>query len=217
MNKKFLTLSTFAVAAALTLAGCGSGSGSGTSTTGMDHGSASATASAASGSATPAAGEHNAADTMFAQMMIPHHAQAVEMNDVMLAKKDVPANVTALAEKIKAAQAPEIEMMTGWLKGWNEPTAAPGGHDMSTHGSGMGSGMGGMMSDGDMKKLDAAQGTEAAKLFLTQMTAHHQGAIMMAKTEESTGRKPDAIALAKAIVTAQQKEIQEMKDLLATL
>jgi uncharacterized protein (DUF305 family) len=139
------------------------------------------------------------------------------MSDMMLAKKDIPAEVTALAEKIKAAQAPEIEMMTGWLRSWNEPTAAAGGHDMSTHGSGMGSGMGGMMSDGDMKKLDAAQGTEAAKLFLTQMTAHHQGAIMMAKTEEGSGQNPDAVALAKAIVTAQQKEIQEMKDLLATL
>jgi uncharacterized protein (DUF305 family) len=215
MNKKFLTLSTTAIAAAITLAGCGSGSGSGTTTTGTDHGSTSATASASapSGGATAAAGEHNSADTMFAQMMIPHHAQAVEMSDMMLAKKDIPAKVTALAEKIKAAQAPEIEMMSGWLKSWNEPTAAAGGHDMSTHGAGMG----GMMSDDDMKKLDAAQGTEAAKLFLTQMTAHHQGAIMMAKTEESGGQNAEAVALAKTISTAQQQEIQEMKDLLATL
>jgi uncharacterized protein (DUF305 family) len=215
MNKKFLTLSAAAIAAAITLAGCGSGSGSGTTTTGMDHGSAPATASASapSGSATAVAGEHNAADTTFAQMMIPHHAQAVEMSDMMLAKQGVPAKVTALAQKIKAAQAPEIETMTGWLKSWNEPTEAAGGHDMSTHGAGMG----GMMSDDDMKKLDAAQGTEAAKLFLTQMTAHHQGAIMMAKTEETGGQDADAVALAKAIVTAQQKEIQEMQDLLATL
>lgn len=219
MNKKSLTLSTAVFAAALTLAGCGSGSGSGTATTGTSSAPASSASSTAapSGSTTAAAAEHNAADTMFAQMMIPHHAQAVEMSDVMLAKKDIPAKVTALAERIKAAQAPEIEMMNGWLKGWNEPTAAPGGHDMSTHGSGMGGMGGGMMSEDDIKKLDAAKGTEAAKLFLTQMTAHHQGAIMMAKAEESRGQNPDAVALAKAIVTAQQKEIQEMKDLLATL
>ena len=211
MNEKFLTLSTAAIAAAITLTGCGSG----TTTAGTDHGSAAGTASASapSGSATAAAGEHNAADTMFAQMMIPHHAQAVEMSDIMLAKKGITPKVTALAQKIKAAQAPEIETMTGWLKGWNEPTPAAGGHDMSTHGAGMG----GMMSDDDMKKLDAAQGTEAAKLFLTQMTAHHQGAIMMAKTEETGGQNADAVALARTIVTAQQKEIQEMKDLLATL
>jgi uncharacterized protein (DUF305 family) len=149
--------------------------------------------------------------------MIPHHAQAVEMSDVMLAKKDIPADVTALARRIKAAQAPEIETMSGWLKSWNEPSEAAPGHDMSSHSSGMGTGMDGMMSDTDMKKLDAAQGTAAAKLFLTQMTAHHQGAIMMAKTEGSSGQNPNAIALAKAIVTAQQKEIQEMKDLLASL
>ncbi|WP_314194629.1 DUF305 domain-containing protein [uncultured Arthrobacter sp.] len=214
MNKKFLTLSTAAIAAAITLAGCGSGSGSGTTTTGTDHGSASATApaTAPSGSATAAA-EHNAADTMFAQMMIPHHTQAVEMSDMMLAKKDIPAKVTALAQKIKAAQGPEIETMAGWLRSWNEPTEAASGHDMSTHGAAMG----GMMSDDDMKKLGAAQGTEAAKLFLTQMTAHHQGAIMMAKGEETGGQNADAVALAKTIATAQQKEIQEMKDLLATL
>jgi len=96
-----------------------------------------------------------------------------------------------------------------------EPKAPAGGH---SHGpGGMGGMGGGMMSEDDMKKLDAAKGTEAAKLFLTQMTAHHQGAIMMAKAEESGGQNPDAVALAKAIVTAQQKEIQEMKDLLATL
>lgn len=41
--------------------------------------------------------------------------------------------MSALATKIKAAQTPEIETMTGWLKSWNEPTRAPGGHDMSTH------------------------------------------------------------------------------------
>ncbi|MFE4543510.1 DUF305 domain-containing protein [Arthrobacter sp. NPDC056727] len=211
MNKKSLTLPTAVLAAALTLAGCASGSG-GTTTTGTSSAPASSTA-APSGSTTAAAAEHNAADTMFAQTMIPHHAQAVEMSDMMLAKKNIPANVVALAERIKAAQAPEIETMTGWLRSWNEPTGAAAGHDMSSHGAGMG----GMMGDDDMKKLDAAQGTEAAKLFLTQMTAHHQGAIMMAKTEEGSGQNPDAVALAKNIVTAQQKEIQEMKDLLATL
>ena len=75
----------------------------------------------------------------------------------------------------------------------------------------------GMMGDDDLKKLDAAQGTDAAKLFLAQMIAHHEGAVMMAKTESSQGKNPDAISLSKAIVTAQEAEIQEMKDLLASL
>jgi uncharacterized protein (DUF305 family) len=162
---------------------------------------------------TPAAADHNAADTTFAQMMIPHHAQAVEMSDMVLKKQDIPAEVTALATQIKAAQAPEIEQMTGWLKSWNESaTASAGAH--SGHGTG---GMSGMMSADDMKKLDAAQGTEAAKLFLTQMIAHHEGAVMMAKTEESSGQNAEAIALSKTIITTQEKEIQEMKALLAKL
>ena len=206
MNKKFLTLSSTAIAAAIALAGCanGGGSTSGTSPSPMQT-SAAAT--------TPAAADHNAADTTFAQMMIPHHAQAVEMSDMVLKKQDIPAEVTALATQIKAAQAPEIEQMTGWLKSWNESaTASAGAH--SGHGTG---GMSGMMSADDMRKLDAAQGTEAAKLFLTQMIAHHEGAVMMAKTEESSGQNAEAIALSKTIITIQEKEIQEMKALLAKL
>lgn len=206
MNKKFLTLSGTAIAAAIALGGCANGGGS---MSGMSH-SPKETAAAAT---TAAAADHNAADTMFAQMMIPHHAQAVGMSDMILKKQDVPTEVTTLATQIKAAQGPEIEKMTGWLKSWNE-SATPSAGAHSGHGTG---GMRGMMSDEDLKKLEAAQGTEAAKLFLTQMIAHHEGAVMMAKTEESGGQNPEAVELSKTIITAQEKEIQEMKDLLAKL
>ena len=81
-----------------------------------------------------------------------------------------------------------------------------------------GHGMGdGMMGDDDLKKLDEAQGTAAAKLFLSQMIAHHDGAVMMAKTEISYGKGPDAVNLSKAIVTSQEAEIQEIQGLLAGL
>lgn len=153
-----------------------------------------------------AAADHNAADVMFAKAMIPHHAQAVDMSDTMLKKKDIPASVTALAARIKAAQGPEIETMTAWLNGWNEPVQLPSGHSMT-----------GMMGDEDIKKLDAAQGTEAARLFLNQMIAHHEGAITMARTENTAGKNADAVNLSKAIVKAQEAEIQEMRDLLAAL
>lgn len=53
-----------------------------------------------------AAADHNAADVTFAPMMIPHHAQAVDMSDIMLKKNDIPASVTALATKFKAAPGP---------------------------------------------------------------------------------------------------------------
>ncbi|WP_427007721.1 DUF305 domain-containing protein [Pseudarthrobacter sp. H2] len=206
MNKKFLTLSATAIAAAIALAGCSSGSGGG-SMPGMDHGSSGASStSSPSSSATAAAAEHNAADAMFAQMMIPHHTQAVEMSDVILKKQGVPAPVTTLATRIKAEQGPEIQKMTGWLTSWNEATTMSGTHSMD-----------GMMGEDDMKKLDAAQGTEAAKLFLTQMIAHHEGAVAMAKTETTGGKNPDAVQLSKDIVTSQEAEMQEMKDLLASL
>ena len=197
--KKTLTVSALGIAAALALAGCAGNSGSTPTSTmpGMGSGGMGMSSSSA-----PATADHNAADTMFTQGMIPHHTQAVEMSDMMLKKQGMDAPITALATRIKAAQAPEIEQMTGWLKTWNEPTQMAGGH-----------GMGG----DDLKKLDAAQGTEAAKLFLAQMIAHHEGAVMMAKTEISQGKYPDAIQLSKSIVTSQEAEIQEMKALLAGL
>ncbi|MEC5191679.1 MULTISPECIES: DUF305 domain-containing protein [unclassified Arthrobacter] len=212
MKNTFLAVSATALASVLALAGCASGTGTSGSTTpatssassmpGMNQGPGMMSSSAPTASA-----EHNAADTMFVQGMIPHHTQAVEMSDMMLAKKDIPAPITALATKIKAAQGPEITTMTGWLKDWNEaPTMSPG------HGMGEG-----MMGDNDLKKLETAQGTEASKLFLTQMIAHHQGAIMMAKTETTQGKNPDALRLSKDIATSQESEIQEMQQLLATL
>ena len=196
---KTLTLSAAALAAVIALAGCSTGSGSGGSTMpGMDHSTGAMSA--------PAAADHNGSDTMFAQAMIPHHAQAVEMSDMILKKQGVNAMVTALATKIKEAQAPESEKMTGWLKDWNEPTQAPGGHSMT-----------GMMSGDDLKRLDAAQGTEAARLFLSQMIAHHEGAVEMANAEVRSGNNADAIQLGKDIAASQTGELQEMKDLLAAL
>ena len=193
------------LAAALSLAGCSASTGTGTAPShGMDHGSSSQMSSVMP----DASADHNAADIMFSQMMIPHHAQAVEMSDIMLAKTGVPAAVASLATRIKAAQAPEIGQMTGWLGEWNQPTG------MMTEQAMSGAGMSGMVSAGDLARLKAAQGTEAVKLFLTQMVAHHEGAIAMARTEAGSGKFGDTIALANAIVTSQQAEIQEMKQLL---
>ncbi|AOT05868.1 DUF305 domain-containing protein [Arthrobacter sp. U41] len=209
--KKTLTISAAAFAAVIALAGCSAGTGSGssdsTSMPGMNYGGSTATSTS---SAPAAAADFNDADTMFAQMMIPHHAQAVTMSETILKKEGIPAEVTDLATKIKDAQGPEIGKMTGWLQSWGQstamPTNMPSGHSMS-----------GMMSEDDMVKLEAAQGTEAAKLFLTQMIAHHEGAVEMAKTETTDGKNADAVQLSKDIVSAQEAEIQEMKDLLATL
>jgi uncharacterized protein (DUF305 family) len=205
MNTKIKTLSVAAaLAASLGLAGCAAESGPSGGGMHSNHDSSSPMSSMMP----DANADHDQADIMFARMMIPHHAQAVEMSDIVLAKPDLPADVRALATRIKDAQAPEIETMTGWLKAWNVPTM------MSDH---SGDGMSGMVDAEGLEKLKAAQGTEAARLFMEQMTEHHEGAINMAKQEIGAGKYPDAIQLARDIVTAQEAEIAEMKKLLAAL
>ena len=77
---------------------------------------------------------HNNVDAMFAQHMIPHHQQAIEMSDMILGKQGIDTRVTELAKQIKNAQGPEIEQMKGWLTEWGMPTTMPGmdmpGHSM---------------------------------------------------------------------------------------
>lgn len=211
MNTKILNISiAAALAASLGLAGCAADSTSagGNTMPGM-HGSSSSSPMA--GMMPDANADHNQADIMFSQMMIPHHAQAVEMSEIILAKPDVPAEVTALATKIKAAQAPEIKTMQGWLDAWNQPSGMMNSTTMPGHG------MGGMVDSDGIDKLKSAQGTAAARLFLEQMIGHHDGAIDMAKQEISTGKYPATIQLSRDIVTSQEAEIVEMKALLAKL
>ncbi|GAA3329255.1 DUF305 domain-containing protein [Paeniglutamicibacter sulfureus] len=200
--KRLTLISATAVAATLALAGCASETGSESTMPGMDHGTASASPSAESS----AAAEHNSADAMFAQMMIPHHEQAVEMSDMVLAKDGIDPSVTELAEDIKSAQGPEIKTMTGWLNAWGEPVTMSGDHRME-----------GMMTEDDMAALEAAQGTEAARLFLTQMVKHHEGAVKMAQEETANGSNPDAVAQAEKMAKDQSGEIDKMKELLAGL
>jgi uncharacterized protein (DUF305 family) len=162
-------------------------------------------------STTAAAEAHNDADVMFAQHMIPHHTQAIEMSDTLLAKQGIDPRVIGLANQIKAAQGPEIQQMQGWLTQWGTPSMPP----MSGHGDM--AGMSGMMSERDMTALKDAQGVDASKLFLTQMIAHHEGVITMAQSEIKDGQYPPAVEMARAIVTGQQQEIDTMKGILAAL
>jgi uncharacterized protein (DUF305 family) len=169
----------------------------------MDHGSSS------SATPSPNTGPHNDADVTFAMEMVPHHQQAVEMADMILAKDGINGAVVALAETIKAAQGPEIDTMQSWLDGWGVGTSASGMEGMD-HGTGM-------MSADDMTALDNATGNHASTLFLQQMMQHHQGAIDMANLEVGNGENPDALALAHKIVKDQTAEMVEMQTLLDTL
>ncbi|THJ64806.1 DUF305 domain-containing protein [Arthrobacter echini] len=229
MKHRFATLTALSAVAVLTLSACGSSSGG--DTEGIDMGTESPAAAVPSSSASAessmeatssasaeAMAEHNDADVMFAQMMLPHHRQAVEMSDMLLDKENIDPAVTDLATQIKEAQDPEIEELTGWLEAWGEPMEmTEEGMESMQSMEGMDSEMGsmdGMMSDEDMTSLDAAEGTEAETMFLESMTAHHRGAIEMAQTEIEDGMFPDAVEMAETIVETQQAEIDEMSTLL---
>jgi uncharacterized protein (DUF305 family) len=197
-----------AVVTALALAACGD---SGPTT---QHSSSPARGTAAP---TTSSAPHNAADVTFAQTMIPHHRQALQMAELARTRATNP-KVEELAVKIQAEQQPEIQTMTAWLQAWGAPIP-----DMSGgmgHGSsgGMGHGsMPGMMTDADMGTMKTASGAAFDRMFLTMMIAHHEGAVQMAETENAQGQNPGAKALAKRVETTQRAEIAEMQALLKTL
>ncbi len=157
---------------------------------------------------------HNDADVTFAQEMIPHHQQAIEMSELAETRATSP-EVKNIAADIKGAQDPEIETMTGWLESWGEDV--PGG-EMSgmDHGDTSADDMAGMMSEEEMAELEAASDTEFDRMFLTMMIEHHEGAIDMAKSEQEDGEYPDAVALAEEIEKAQTAEITTMNELLGS-
>ncbi|WP_294180686.1 DUF305 domain-containing protein [uncultured Schumannella sp.] len=148
-------------------------------------------------------------EEMFVLMMIPHHEQAVEMAELILAKDDIDPRVVELAEGIMDAQEPEIETMRGWLAEWGVAEWDSSMADMG-HGDGM-------MSDSDLAALDVASGADATRLFLEQMIVHHDGAIEMAQAVVDSGQDSDVIALAQAIIDGQTTEINIMRELLNEL
>ncbi|MFK0021108.1 DUF305 domain-containing protein [Streptomyces sp. NPDC090798] len=195
-------------AGALMLSACG-GDGDGASgMSGMDHGGSKSSATATATTADQA-GDVGQADITFAQMMIPHHEQAVEMAELVDGRAS-DAEIKDLAAKIEKAQGPEIKTMTGWLRSWGKPTVTG---DMP----GMGMGGDGMMSDKDMKELKAMRGKEFDKMFAQMMIDHHNGAIAMAKTEQKSGRNADARKMADAIATGQSAEVKQLRSMLDRL
>jgi uncharacterized protein (DUF305 family) len=213
MNTTLKTLSIAAVlAASLGLAGCAATPGSGNSMP-MDHGSPgtmSGSMPAAPLASTEA--DHNQADVTFAQMMIPHHQQAIDMAK-MAAEKATGQQVKDLATRIEGAQDPEIQQMTAMLDAWGaSPTASsmPGMDHDSGHGSGDG-----MMTDDEMGQLGRASGAEFDRMWLQMMIRHHQGAVTMAQTEVDSGVNTEAKALAQRIIDAQRAEITEMRGMVS--
>ncbi|AJW40935.1 hypothetical protein NY08_2925 [Rhodococcus sp. B7740] len=196
-----------ATVSAFLLAGCSSDD---SSMDGHSMGSPnSSSESSASSDQADASAEFNDADVMFAQMMYPHHAQAVEMAAMVEGRTENP-DVVALASAIEAAQQPEMDRMTAWLTEWGQPMPDM---DMDMGGMDHSSGMG-MMTQQDMDALSAATGGEFDSQWLTMMIEHHEGAIEMANVEIEDGTFPQAQEMARTIVASQQQEIDTMRTLL---
>lgn len=204
-----LASATGAIALALSLAACGEG---------KDDAEPAAVETARNGDV------FNEADVEFATMMIPHHAQALQM--ALLAQdRPLSPEVRALVDQIQAAQTPEVETMTTWLMDWDKEVPATSmdhanaGHDMEdmegADDSEMpGHDMPGMMSAEQMAELEESSDADFPALWMEMMIEHHEGAITMAETEQEDGRFPDAIELAKAIAEGQAAEIDTMEELL---
>lgn len=149
----------------------------------------------------------NDADVMFAQMMIPHHEQAIELADMALDPTLMASEqVKALASQIKSAQDPEIDLMAQWLNEWEQPLM-----DMSVDHSMT---MEGMLSVDELGAIGQMNGEEFDQAWIRAMIAHHQGAIEMADTVKTEGESALVQGLADTIIQAQKSEIDALELLL---
>ncbi|MEV8531643.1 DUF305 domain-containing protein [Streptomyces sp. NPDC051211] len=146
----------------------------------------------------------NAADFTYVQRMIEHHRQALTMS--ALAPERASADpVKRLAERIAAAQQPEIGAMEGWLQKHPAPGGGTGGHDHA--------GMPGMATEAQLAELRAAKGGAFDRLFLTLMIAHHEGALKMAGEALSGGNNAAVEEMANDVVAQQSAEIHRMQSM----
>lgn len=161
--------------------------------------------------------EENHADIAFMQMMIPHHAQAIEMSGLAL-EHAADDRVRRLAERIKVAQGPEILAMAAWLdeRGYEVPRAAEdhSKYDHGAHGHGE---MAGMLSEEEMAELADARGARFDRLFLRGMIAHHGGAIEMSAVATEEGADLTVQQMAADVSVTQTVEIDIMRELLRDL
>ncbi|GAA3698799.1 DUF305 domain-containing protein [Nonomuraea antimicrobica] len=149
-----------------------------------------------------------AADVRFAEGMIPHHRQALEMTSLVEARTTTSA-VRALARQIAAAQTPEVKAMTAWLEGLGRQV--PDGHAHE------GAAAYGMATQEELNALRAARGAAFDRLFLRLMTRHHEGAVKMAGEELTGGRDHRMRLLAKDVSSGQSIEIARMREVLESL
>lgn len=167
----------------------------------------------------PARGPWNKADAAFAADLIAHHAQAIEIASLLLAKNYIDPAAQSSASRIKSTKVPQVEQLRGWLAGWKQPVPAPNGSPTTTRETALAAGhdeasLPGMMRADDIAALRRLDGIEAGRLYLAMMVNHELGAVQLANDELATGRNPDARKLARSIADDQQLEVGRMDELL---
>ena len=157
---------------------------------------------------------HTPADVRFMQGMIGHHAQAVEMTELVRARSHRD-EMRLLAQRIQLSQADEITMMQRWLQRRGEQ--APSEHAHHAPGATL---MPGMLSPEEMNRLTAATGDEFDRLFLELMIKHHDGALTMVMdlfANPRAGQESEIFAFASDVDADQRIEIDRMSAMLSEL
>lgn len=159
---------------------------------------------------------HTEADVRFMTGMIGHHAQALVMSR-LAPTHGASSSVQTLAARTINAQEDEIATMRAWLedRGHPVPTLEGGMHDMGAMGP-----MPGMLSDAQMRELDAARGSEFDRLFLTYMIQHHGGAVTMVHelfATDGAALGDTMFKVASDIQADQTSEIDRMERMLEAL
>ena len=164
---------------------------------------------------TSAPGAFNDVDVAYAQGMIVHCSQLMEMSGLTPARA-ANQEVRNLASRTRADEEAELAAARGWLRHWNRPeSAAEGG--MGGMGMGGDSGsdteMSGSMSDADVKKLKVANGPAFDRAFVRAMIEHRKDEIEMARDEEKNGRNATVKQQAEMMSTMQVAELKSLSRL----
>ncbi|MPZ29304.1 MAG: DUF305 domain-containing protein [Micromonosporaceae bacterium] len=152
------------------------------------------------------------AEAGFARDMAVHHAQAVEMAELVRDRTDNPA-VRTLAVDITLTQQAQIGRMQGWLDSWGLPMSG-GRPPMAWMGMPTDGPMPGMATRQQLNELADLAGPAADRRFLQLMIDHHRAGVAMAEAVLEHTRRPEVRRLAKAMVASQTSEIAAMQDLL---
>ena len=193
MRARPVVRALLAVGAATVLAGC----------TGGDDPVAGSSPGGAPAATAPVSPEHGEADLAFVQQMQPHHEGALAMAELAPTRPGDP-RVAALAGRIAAVQAPELQRLEALATAWRVELTGEAAD-------------GGAGETDDAAALQGLSGPEFDRQFLTRMVAHHEGALPLAREELARGRSPDARALATAVLAEQPAQVEEMQQLLTGL